>query len=454
MLIPVLAFLCLFHTKDGGHIHRSPKWPTLAYGVDPSRFRIIPLENENENDSHPPCPIPLIEAIQDRSEYLDLLISCANNPNQKVVIQDEKGLYLSCRRKFKVTDSSLAEYRDKIGAFEKFQIQHNVAKGTFSFRSHNDLYLHYNKQIGIVAFKPKTMDWATWLVRPVGMMAAVAGADHKAQNSQHLVFLGVVNREREFLIQRTAELMGPSEWNTDFETIHQRIMEDLPEESCSIFEHPITNHQWCVTKYDADTVAIVISSEGFPQSLATECHDDLTLVYQNSQDPKKIDKMQELGLNKDRILGKELAGLMMEYDEQYYASVRSAKLTKAQQDLKDLQGKMEENIRQLQSNTEDIDSLVNKSDELLEMSKLFKKQTEQLPTKWKRATILLGTGLGAGAGALVGWLVGGPGGAMVLATEGLEIGATAVAVGILGGRIAATNAVSFWSRKFVKLVIQ
>ena len=114
---------------------------------------------------------------------------------------------------------------------------------------------------------------------------------------------------------------------------------------------------------------------------------------------------------------------------------------------------MAKNIRELQSNTEDVERLANKSDELLEMSKLFKKNAEKLPNKWKRATILLGTGLGAGAGALVGWLIGGPGGAMVLASEGLEIGATAVAVGILGGRIAATNAVSFWSRKYVKLVI-
>ena len=186
--------------------------------------------------------------------------------------------------------------------------------------------------------------------------------------------------------------------------------------------------------------------------LATECHDDLTLIFQNSQNHKKIDKMEKLGLDKDRIVRKELAGLMIEYDEQYYASIRNRKLSKQEQELQNLQNKMGGNIEQLQSNVGDIELLVSKSEELLEMSKQFKKQTEKLPTSWKHATILLGTGLGAGTGALVGWLIGGPGGAMVLATQGMEIGAGAIAVGILGGRVAATTTVSFWSRSFVRFV--
>ena len=60
--------------------------------------------------------------------------------------------------------------------------------------------------------------------------------------------------------------------------------------------------------------------------------------------------------------------------------------------------------------------------------------------------------LGAGTGALAGWLLGGPGGALILATEGLEIATGAATAAVLGGSIGATTIVSFWSRKFVRLI--
>jgi hypothetical protein len=64
--------------------------------------------------------------------------------------------------------------------------------------------------------------------------------------------------------------------------------------------------------------------------------------------------------------------------------------------------------------------------------------------------MLAGTGLGVATGALVGWLTGGPGGTLILASEGVEIAAVAAAAGIMGGAIGANRTVSFWSRRFVK----
>jgi hypothetical protein len=409
-------------------------------GVKPSRFKIIPLDAETGNK-----PMPLSAPIQTRSEYVSLLAAAAM-AGQKVAIQDECGTYLSCRTKFVPTNSAFAEYRKTIGEYERFQVEHCLAQGTYSFRSHNGLYLHFNKQMGTIAFQSRTMEEATWMVHPLGLGGAVGD-----RNGEHIVFCGVADKNGEFLIHRTTEGVGP-EWKTDLQQIIETIVQDLPDGSSSIFQHPVTNHQWCVAKYDAEKIAIVVSSEQFPQGLAVECHDDLTLLYKNSSDPKKLQRIEKQGLDKDRIIGKELAGLMMEYDEQYYLATRNSKLSKVEQEMQELQNRMGETIQQLQSNVEDTELLVSKTNELLEMSKLFKKQTEKLPTGWKRATILVGTGLGAGTGALAGWLIGGPGGAMVLSTQGMEIGAGAIAAGLLGGSVASTTTVSFWSRRFVRFI--
>jgi hypothetical protein len=440
---------------------------TLNPGVNPIRHRILPLKDDhddhhdnhakNNNNNHQLSPASVVvvvklgSAISSRSEFINMLASVANNndgifPTQRIAIQDDKGRYVSCRRKAP-NGAALAEYRGSIGAFEQFYLEHNVAKGTFSFRSHNQLYLHYNKTLGTIAFKPKDMGWATWMVHPLGLTR------HDNLDSEHVIFVGVVEEGGTTLtVQRTAEGVG-LDWKMDFDKIIQTILTDaVPVGGCSMFQHPFTNHQWCIAKYDDDTIGLVVTSEGFPQSLAVECHDDVTLWYKHSKDPKKLARIQDMGLDLERIVGKELAGLMADYDEQYYASIRNTKLSKLEQDLLDLQNKMVQNIQDLQNNVDDVEALTTKAEDLLEQSRLFKKQTKKLPTSWKHATILVGAGLGAGAGALAGWLIGGPGGALILATEGLEIATGAAAVAVLGGSIGANTIVSFWSRKFVKFV--
>jgi len=61
--------------------------------------------------------------------------------------------YISCRRKSWVSNSSLAEYRSTIGAFETFTISYCEADQTFLFQAHNMFYLHYNETFHTVAFK-------------------------------------------------------------------------------------------------------------------------------------------------------------------------------------------------------------------------------------------------------------------------------------------------------------
>ena len=76
-------------------------------------------------------------------------------------------------------------------------------------------------------------------------------------------------------------------------------------------------------------------------------------MFKNSIDSKTVKNIEERGLDRDRIVGKELAALMLAYDEKNYdASVRNAKLykveqaksSKVEQDIEELNKKMQENV--------------------------------------------------------------------------------------------------------------
>ena len=76
-------------------------------------------------------------------------------------------------------------------------------------------------------------------------------------------------------------------------------------------------------------------------------------MFKNSIDSKTVKNIEERGLDRDRIVGKELAALMLAYDEKNYdAYVRNAKLykveqaksSKVEQDIEELNKKMQENV--------------------------------------------------------------------------------------------------------------
>jgi len=209
------------------HQHNHKKYPPPR----PSRFQIIPLNEKGEpiqiyeDDSRKTKPIAATTAatlsssikkmttVQNRSEYVTWLTSIATN-KQKVAIlevddeyntlqqrptatrilsklvrsQRPRRRYMSCRGEFTVAckPRAFAEYRHRIGSYEKFTVECVVAVAagggaerkdggggdrsstTFSFRSHNGLRMHFNRRFwNYVSFCTKPKEYAAWIVEPV-----------------------------------------------------------------------------------------------------------------------------------------------------------------------------------------------------------------------------------------------------------------------------------------------
>jgi hypothetical protein len=427
---------------DGGYMKRTNVKPSLERDVSkPSRFTIIPLDADGR-------PKQLQTKIQTRSEYFTMLVEISKN-GDKVAIQDETDSFISCRRDYGLTKSrALAEYRANIGEYEMFEVEYIIERGTFSFKSHNNLYLHYNKYCDYLAFNSSNKNNANWSLLPLGVTNFL-------DSDETIIYVGAIDigkSKKDFLFKRVTEGVNPN-WNTDFEILLEQIQKHIDGGNSTIFQHPITKHQWYVTKNEEDCITLVITSEKFPKGLAIECHDGLNLILENYNSIDRDKELEQRGVDKDKIVGKEVAALMIDYEEIYYTSTeKKSKATEMEQEIQRILSKMGENIACIQNNIENADLLLEKSDELREQAKLFKKQTSKLPKSFwkKRGKMIMATLFGAGGGAAVGLVIGGPGGAAILATESAEIAVGAVAGGsILGAAAVACPKITFWDQKFV-----
>ena len=149
---------------------------------------------------------------------------------KRVAIQGEKGKYLQCGRficKLGEDVHAQAWYNDKIGIQEEFELEYDSNKGTFSFKSYNGLYLHYSRKLGNVAFKARDANKkACWHIHPLHLLAS---------NSEHILFVGVVNKEKQFVIQRAAQ-GAAYEWNVDLDIILDQLFDVLEMKTGGSFE--------------------------------------------------------------------------------------------------------------------------------------------------------------------------------------------------------------------------
>ena len=213
-----------FYHLDGGHIYRGKGVPKHTHNGNPSPFMILPLNENND-------VVDILSPINTRAEYIQSLTSW-----KRVAIKGNEGMFLSCGKYLLPTKSAQAWYKKKIGESEQFEVEHCPTTGTFSFKSYNGLYLHYNPYFGTVAFKTREANEASWHVHPLNLVAS---------DSEQILFVGVVSKEKQFLIQRTAEGVA-NEWKVDLNLVLNTLIEGLkvrPEGSCSMFQHPLTQHQ-------------------------------------------------------------------------------------------------------------------------------------------------------------------------------------------------------------------
>mmetsp|Transcript_19646 Transcript_19646/g.29410 ORF Transcript_19646/g.29410 Transcript_19646/m.29410 type:complete len:445 (-) Transcript_19646:141-1475(-) len=418
--------LFLYHL-DGGHIYRSNRIPTHKQEGLPSKFKILPLDEHNKIQE---LPAP----FSSRAAYIASLARW-----KKVVIQDEKGKFVQCGTFLTPTKSALAWYSCEIGDsnFEVFDLEYYPTTATFSFKSYNGLYLHYNDILGTVAFKTREGREASWHVHPLSLAAS---------DSEQIMFVGVVNNDKEFLLQRTAEGVG-NDWKNDLDMVLKMLLEGLAANSCTMFQHPTTQHQWCVARSsDGERLNIVVSSELYPKMFASECVEDLELICEQFGDSEKDDELKKYGIDKTEHYLKSLAALMYDYDDQYSYSVFAS----AHQDIQKAMDQMTDNITKMQENIASAEELKETTDELLEFASNFKKQSSELSHIMQRRTVVLSSALiGGASGAAAGFLIGGPGSAAVLAVEAAEV-AVGLGLGIFLGTSTATACTSrFWKRSFI-----
>lgn len=417
----------IFH-NDGGHIYRSKGVPTHKREGNPSPFQIMPVMDDANKT------IELSKEIKTRADYIRELTSW-----KKVVIQGEKGNYLQCGNYLLPTKSAQAWYANEITESSKFKLEYCPNTGTFSFNSYNGLYLHYNGTLGTVAFKTREPSEATWHIHPLNLAAS---------DTEQILVLGVVNKKNEFLLQRTTEGIS-RDWNKGLDEILETLFKYLyvqPEGSCSMFQHPDSLHQWCVTRSEEDSLNIVVSTEHFPKTIASECIEDLENVFTQFNDKEKDSRLEANGVNKTEHFDKILTAMVYDYNDQYTCSSFAA----AHEEIRAAMDKMASNIEKMQENIATAEELKETTDELLEFASQFKKQSSTLKhAMWRKTAILSGVMIGGASGAMAGFFIGGPGGAAVLGFEAAEV-AAGLGIGILLGSGSAAACTSrFWRRSFV-----
>lgn len=419
----------LYHF-DGGHIHRSNVFPSLKKEGKPSAFTIIPLDQDGK-------AIECSSRINTRAEYIHSLMSW-----DKVAIQGEKGCFIDCGKKL-ITNTAQTYYGTDIGKSEQFELEHCSTSGTFSFKSYNGLYLDYSTfNTGKITCNKKQEKQTSWHVYPLGLSAS---------DSEKILFVGVVNKDKKFLIERTAEGVA-HEWRVNLDSILRDLINGLSfnsNGSSILFQHEKTHHKWCVTRSSENALNIVVSSEGYPAFLATECVEELEHVFDMFNDQDKDERLKSANVNKEEHYEELLSALIYEYDDQYACSVFAAHNEKVRETLET----MTENIAKMQENILTAEELEEKTNELLEFASTFKKQSSELKySMWKKTAIFSGVVIGGTSGAVAGFLLGGPGGAVLLASETVEV-VVGTGLGVFLGGTAARSCTSlhFWKRKFTRI---
>jgi hypothetical protein len=421
-----------FHHINGGSILKTrllnPVNGPVLSTKDASPFKIIPL-----NDQNKPMPSSCWSnsSLANKSKYIELL---QTEEWSNVVIQNEDGQYLSCRRKTPAMNSALAEYKNEIGEFEKLKMEYNPSSMSFAFKSHNDLYLHYNHYAGIIAFKDREKSWAGWIVNPFTL-------DDDPLNDKMIRFVGVANVEDgEFLMQKNCKAGFKPAWKS--EVMLKSLLGSMSEKmtslmssssntmgsgTCTIVESEDGENTWFITKTKEGILNIVIASVDCPSYIGALCVEEIEVIFDKTEETEK-----EAALEK----------LMFEIDNQYqFATTGNLK-----DKIKGYHDKMIINLHKLQENKEHAQDLVSRCEEMKILGRKCYGRLSQLPgDKWTRGAkkapdaIVKGVANLAGtfAGSRLGNKMFGQKADIVIdATSNLEVGQN--------GPIY-----KFWTRRFV-----
>ncbi len=471
---------------DGGHIVRGKVIPKIRRGVAPSRFILVPLKQQQSS-----MMIDFSQVASSRTAK-DYMKSLEGLSGKLVAIMDEEGRFISCRRLSKLNENmALAEYRSNLGIFESFVLAHHNAYGTYSFRSHNNLHLHFHSRFRRVLFGNIKADDATWSVCPLDLQRSI---------SEHILFIGMVHvsidddgeHDSKYLLERTAEGEQFDKSNIK-ETLKMIPFDRDNSEQCSMFSQNITGLKWFVLRkmlrnsvdlsvpscggwavhqvqmpfittlqasvdectpndLSSESIYIIlISSPNFPAYLAADCLVDCELLLEKYADEEQDRIMREHAQDKSIVMGKRLSSLMDFYDELYANSLY-------RRELDEVVKQMNDNFRKLTENVVQGEDLLKKAEELNEQCKDFLWNSRKLKNKLlcdEKSVLPISAMIAVGActvtGATIGWLAGGPTTAFFFASQAKDIASLAT-VGLLGGLASASAHGAYRNYKFKRLL--
>lgn len=377
-----------FHHIKGGSILKygairinNPKGPVLN-AKKASPFRIIPLNDQGQ---------PMSSAcwtISTRSQYFEKLRS---EEWKNVAIQNDEGKYLSCRKKHPGGDA-LAEYRDEIGDFEKFEVEYRGSSATtFAFKSHNGLRLHYNSVLQIIAFKDRVKEKAGWLVNPFRLY----DPSDDVIRSVH-----IVDREGNFLMQKDFVEGAKPAWHS--EVMLKEILATLSEKmcpisekcsgSCTIFEGEDRENFWFVTMTKEGIFNIAITAPECPSYIGAMCVEEIESIFDKCEESNREEKLQD-------------------FKTHISSQFQFATTGRLKKEIRKYEDRMQENIIKLQDNTEHPQDVVLRIEEMKELGQKCFATLSQLPggslvKGVKETPDILAKGAASLAGAFAGSALG------------------------------------------------
>jgi len=448
------------HHCDGGHMERG-RLLGGKQGLVPACFNYCDEVGHRPDTTFAIVPVSLSETeresrrnvtdYQDEEERQPFALHLA--VYVAIGLKESNGdlKYLSCRRQFSVTSSALAEHRSTIGRFEVFEVSYSFRMGCYSFKSHNGLYLHYNSYFKTVAFKTVPEMKAQWKVH---------FAKRFTQAEENILCVAIVNLHTGDASRVPNTIAKSVAEDAVFDTAHfdhvTRLLQELVSgpKKCTWFRLPDVQERWYVMT-DSDCITyIVVTSEGYPGYLATECNEQVAALFHCRYKTSAKNEKERYYVNgnlpsevQQERLAKEVFATRVNFNEE----AEQGEI--GEEGLCEVKQKMNENMDALLANIESADSLLAKVNELEDQTKVFRTKAKKLKRQMRNNYMIVPTLCAIAAGTLGGvggWLAGGPAGAALLATQSTEIGFGIGAGAVVGFVGASTyNVESFWSNSFV-----
>lgn len=414
----------------------------------PTRFKLVPLASSG-------VILELQEGFEARGSFWSEL----KRWKHVAIFCEKKGTFLSCRRKTHIPglgDSSLVEYRTTIGRSERFVLQNFPTSESFSFRSHNGLYLSNNKALGGLVFRSESkQDGATIASHRTWEITPILGF---SSTDQRIKFVGVIDNSKRLVmkLQPTEEedwgCVEPESERSLRDNDYTRhaahsVMGDILVEGLrrglrrgesTHFHTPNGDYHYYV-RDKRGVVFMVVVSEDYSRALAGECVNDLSAIHKKFARGQTGRGFTKQG--KERIES-ELRFLIWNYNEHNetfrHHPLRKTicdRMEKAIDRVLDSKGsnnKSRETVRELNIIAE-------------EFHKTMRKLRARQVSKWIVAGAVWGALLGGGGGGVVGFAVGGPPGAAFVGAQAAKVGAFVVGSGASVG-VACCNKPLMWKK--------